>query len=571
MALSFDKLRALRASRGLEIPPAFNIAHHFVDRPAEAHPQRPAILGLPAAPGVPSYAKSAGKPAAVSYREIEEWVNRAGNALRGLGCQPAAAGQPGDRVLIVLPDSVEFIAAFFGAAKIGAVAVPVNPMARAADHAYSLSDSGARIAIVHQGALGEFLPALEGRALGTLVVVGGSQARQSPTLAGDGGERPRPEGSGRAHTLDWHDWLEAASSRLEPHPTSSTDTAFFLYTSGSGGTPKAAVHQHKDMLVTSQSFARGVLGLRPDDLTFSVSKLFFAYGLGNGMYFPFSVGASALLNAERPRPEKVMELVARHRPTVFFSVPTFYAALLQERDRGTRADFSSVRLAVSSGEALPAELFEQFRRRFGLAILDGIGSTEMLHMFISNRPEQARAGTCGIEVPNYEAAVVDDAGQPVPSGEIGNLWVRGQSAFAGYWNKPELTACAFRDGWVVTGDKFFRDDEGYYHYCGRADDMMKVSGMWVSPGEVENALLGHPQVAEAAVVGATDAWGLVRPVAYVVLREGAEASPQVAQEIREFVQARLVSYQCPQEVRFLGELPKTATGKIQRYRLRGRP
>jgi len=460
--------------------------------------------------------------------------------------------------LIVLPDSVEFVATFFGAAKIGAVAVPVNPMSRAADFAYFLSDSGARIAIVHQLALAEFLPALVQHSVEWVILA-------------SRGELPRGEDLGRAHTLGWDDWIGAAASRLEAHPTSCADTAFLLYTSGSGGTPKAAVHQHKDMLVTSESFAGGVLGLRPDDLTFSVSKLFFAYGLGNGMYFPFSAGARALLNPERPRAEKVIEIVARHRPTVFFSVPTFYAALLEEANQRTRADFSSVRLAVSAGEALPAELFAQFRSRFGLEILDGIGSTELLHMFISNRPGQARPGTCGTEVPNYEARIVDDAGSPVRTGEIGHLWVRGQSAFAGYWNKPDLTALTFRDGWVVTGDKFYRDADGYYHHCGRSDDMMKVSGMWVSPAEVENALLGHPRVAETAVVGSPDALGLVRPVAYVVLREGAEATPELAHQIREFVRARLVSYKCPQEVRFLAELPKTATGKIQRYRLRGRP
>jgi len=517
----------------LNLPPQFNIADHFIDRPSREHPERIAVLG---------------EPAPLCYRELAELVNRAGNALLDLGCQP------GDRILIVLPDSAEFIAAFFGAAKIGAAAVPVNSMTRTADYGYYLADSGARVAIVHESSLAEFLPAVQGHPVACLVVVG------APAGAQRGGQR-----------LNWTDWIGAASPNLQPQPTSSMDIAFFLYTSGSGGTPKAAVHQHKDMLVTSQSFAQGVLGLEPDDRTFSVSKLFFAYGLGNAMYFPFSVGASTLLNPERPRPEKVAELVARQRPSVFFAVPTFYAGVLREAERGLRVDFSSVRMAVSAGEVLPAEIFEQFRKRFGLEILDGIGSTEMLHMFISNRPGQARAGTCGIEVPGYEAVIVDDGGQPVAAGEIGNLWINGQSAFAGYWNKPELTARARQGEWVVTGDKFFCDADGYYHYCGRTDDMMKVSGMWVSPGEVENALLGHPLVAEAAVVGTTDAAGLTRAAAYVVLCPGAEASPQLAREIRESVRSRLVSYKCPQEVRFLDELPKTATGKIQRFRLRSLP
>jgi len=516
----------------LEIPSQFNIARYFIDRPADAHPNRIAV---------------AGEPDAVTYGELRDMVNRTGNALAGLGCAP------GDRVLIVLPDSAEFVAAFFGAAKIGVIAVPVNPMTRAADYAYYLADSGARVAVVHQMAFAEFLGSSERRpeALERIIVVGASNPQ---TLRDD--------------MLRWEEWVAGASSELEARATNNNETAFFLYTSGSGGSPKAAVHQHKDMFVTASSFAAGILGLRPEDRTFSVSKLFFAYGLGNGMYFPFSTGASTILDPERPRPDRVLDFVARHRPTIFFSVPTFYAALLREVEGGAKADFSSVRLAVSAGEALPSEVFEQWRKRFGLEILDGIGSTEMLHMFISSRPGQAQAGTCGIEVPNYEARVVDDQGTSMPAGEIGNLWVKGQSAFAGYWNKPELTGRARRGDWVVTGDKFFRDADGYYHYCGRTDDMLKVAGMWVSPQEVENALLGHPSVAEAAVVGERDSSGLTRPIAFVILRAGIQASSVLAREIRESARMRLPNYKCPQEIRFLDELPKTATGKIQRFRLR---
>ncbi len=515
------------------LPQALNIAAHFIDRPAREHPSRVAIVG---------------EPAAVTYAELSQLVNRVGNALRG------SKHQPGERVLIILPDSAEFIASFFGATRIGAVAVPVNPMARWADYAYFLADSGARIAIVHSAALAEFLPAVQGTPLERVVLVG------TPPSA--------PDAFARVEFLNWTAWTQSASIELPLHVTAASDTAFFLYTSGSGGQPKAAVHQHKDMLITCRGFAAGVLGLRPDDRTLSVSKLFFAYGLGNGMYFPFSVGASTVLNPDRPKADRVIDLVAQHKPTVFFAVPTFYAALLREVDRGVAADFASVRLAVSAGEMLPPKIFEQFRDKFGLEILDGIGSTEMLHMFCSSRPGQARPGSCGVEVPGYEARIVDDAGQPVLSGEIGNLWVKGESAFAGYWNKPELTARTKRGEWVVTGDKFFRDADGYYHYCGRADDMMKVAGMWVSPGEVENVLLGHPEVAEAAVVGASDSWGLTRVVAYVVLRGGGEGSAELAEEIREFARARLAGYKCPQEVRFQAELPKTATGKIQRFRLR---
>lgn len=513
------------------LPEIFNIAEYFLDRPAREHRQRIAIAGI-------------GR--AFPYGELAELANRAGNALLTAGI-----GR-GDRVLIVLPDSAEFIAAFFGAAKIGAVAVPVNSMARASDYAHYLSDCGARIAVVHSSILGEFLPA-SGETPQTQIVIVGDE------YADTGGVR----------CLKWSEWTGKASSRLAAAATSPLDTAFFLYTSGSGGQPKGAVHRHKDMLATSRGFAQGVLGLRADDVTFSVSKLFFAYGLGNGMYFPFSAGAATLLNPERTRVETVAEIVARHKPTAFFSVPTFYAALLREAESGRQMDFSSVRLAVSAGEALPGEIFERFRAKFGLEILDGIGSTEMLHMFLSSRQGQARPGSCGCPVPGYEAKIVDDSGEPVKTGEIGNLWVKGESAFAGYWQKAELTAQTKRaDDWVVTGDKFTCDADGYFHYCGRTDDMMKVSGMWVSPGEVENALLSHPQVAEGAVVGVATAEGLTHAVAYVVLRGGAGESPDLAQEIREHVKARLVAYKCPREVRFCAELPKTATGKIQRFKLR---
>ncbi len=516
-----------------ELPALVNIADEFVSRPAREHPQRVAILG---------------EPAPCTYREVESAVNRAAVGLKEWGCSP------GDRVLIVLPDCPEFIAAFFGAAKIGAVAVPVNCFTRAGDYEHWIGDSGARIAIVHCGAHAEFSRASAKFSRLAVVIVG-----QPGATFGAG-----REGQGSL----WDEWFRGRAHEIAPHPTAATDPAFFLYTSGSGGRPKATIHRHQDMLVTSQCFAQGVLALRPDDRIFSVSKLFFAYGLGNGMYFPLSVGAATLLHPERPRADKVAELVGRYRPTVFFSVPTFYAALLREADQGSVGDFSSVRLAVSAGESLPAELFHRFRERFGIEILDGIGSTEMLHMFISCRPGQARPGSCGVEVPGYEARILDDAGSPAPAGEIGNLWVKGESAFAGYWNLPELTARTKQREWVLTGDKFFRDNDGFYHYCGRSDDMMKVSGMWVSPGEVENALLSHPAVAEAAVVGRGDSFGLLRPTAYIVLRAGEGHRPELAGEIRSWVRERLLSYKCPQEIHFVAELPKTATGKIQRFRLR---
>ena len=508
----------------------FNIASHFLDVPAAEHPRRAAVLG---------------EPDRVTYGELAALANRVGNALRAQG---VAAG---DRVLIVLPDSAEFIAAFFGAAKIGALAVPLNPFARAADYIHYIENSEPCVAIVHSTALAEFLPASSERPQMPIVVAGDEAAATS--------------GVACAH---WREWTNSASDTLIAANTLSSDSAFMLYTSGSGGRPKAAVHRHADMLATTANYAHSVLNLREDDVTFSVSKLFFAYGLGNGMYFPFSRAASTVLNPERPNAAQVIELVERYRPTLFFAVPTFYAALLREAERKQRPDFSSLRLCVSAGESLPAEIFARWKRTFGLEIIDGIGSTEMLHMFISSRPGKCKPASCGFPVPGSEARIVNDAGESVPDGEIGNLWVRSESAFAEYWRIPDLTLRTKRDGWVVTGDKFFRAADGYYHYCGRADDMLKIAGMWVSPGEVENALLGHPLVAETAVVGATDDRGLTYAIAYIALRGDLTGSEQLAAEIRDHVKARLVSYKVPREFRFCGALPKTITGKIQRFRLR---
>src|SRR5438094_8310928 len=515
-----------------KLPEHFNLASHFLDAPAALHPGRVAIIG---------------EPREITYSELAALANRAGNALCAQGVSH------GDRVLIAQPDSAEFIAAFFGAAKIGAVAVPVNPFARSSDYIHYLENSEPQAAIVHSESLAEFLPASSVRPQIPIVVVG------EETIDSHG-----------VSCAKWNDWIAAASEQLAAADTSPRDAAFMLYTSGSGGAPKAAVHRHADSLVASRNYAQSVLGLRADDLTFSVSKLFFAYGLGNGMYFPLSAGARMMLNPERTSVPHVIDLVARYRPTIFFAVPTFYAAVLREAERPERrVDFSSVRKCVSAGETLPAEIFNAWKRQFGIEILDGIGSTEMLHIFISSVPGKCKPGSCGFPVPGYEVKIVDDSGEPVRDGDIGNLWVRGASAFAEYWQIPELTARTKRGDWVVTGDKFFSDSDGYYHYCGRADDMLKVAGMWVSPMEVENALLGHPLIVESAVGGAMDARGLMYSVAHVVLRPECEGSGKLAAEICEHVKARLVSYKVPREVRFCRELPKTVTGKIQRFKLRG--
>jgi len=515
----------------LKIPERFNLAEHFLFAPAARHPERVAIVG---------------EPYRITYGDLAALAERAGNALSEQGiCR-------GDRVLIVLPDSAEFVASFFGATALGALAVPVNPHSRSSDFIHYLENCEPSVAIVHSEALEAFLPASSERPQMPLVVVG--------------------EGRFETHGVScerWEAWISSPSSSLAPAELSSQDPAFLLYTSGSGGLPKAAVHSHGDMLVTSHCYARGVLGLCQEDVAFSSSKLFFAYGLGNGMYFPFSAGASTILNPQRVSPERVIEVLSHHKPTVFFAVPTLYAAILRELEKAnSHLDLSSVRLCVSAGETLPAEIFERWRRKFGLEILDGIGSTEMLHIFISSRPGKCKPGSCGFPVPGYDAKIVEESGANVPDGEIGNLWVRGASAFSEYWRIPELTERTKRSDWVVTGDKFLREPNGHYQYCGRADDMLKVAGMWVSPVEVENAILGHPHVAEAAVVGATDARGLTYAVAYVTLRAGFPGSDHLASEIRNHVKARLVPHKVPREVRFCGELPKTVTGKIQRFKLR---
>jgi benzoate-CoA ligase len=403
-----------------ELPQHFNVAAHFLEAPARRHPERVAIVG---------------QPGKVTYGELSALANRAGNALRSNGVSP------GDRVLIVLPDSAEFMAVFFGAAKIGAVAVPVNPFARTSDYIHYLENSEPRAAIIHSNALAEFLPASSVRPQIPIVVVGDEKV----DLHG-------------VSFAKWSAWTAAAAEHLVAANTSPRDLAFMLYTSGSGGTPKAAVHLHADMAVASLNYAQGILGLRAEDVTFSASKLFFAYGLGNGMYFPLSVGARTILNPEKTKVERVIEIVARDLHPVFFAVPTLYAAILREADGARSAiDFSSVRKCVSAGETLPAEIFNAWKRQFRLEILDGIGSTEMLHIFISSRPGECRPGSCGLPVPGYEVKIVDDNGESVRDGEIGNLWVRGASAFVEYWRITELTARTKRGDWVETGDKFFCD------------------------------------------------------------------------------------------------------------------
>ncbi len=501
-----------------------------------------------------------------TYGELAERVNRAGNALRALG-----AGME-TRVLLCMLDGIDFPAVFWGAIKAGCVPIPINTLLTSNDYAHLLHDSRARIAVVSEALLERFEPVLEGQVhLEHVVVAGKALAEHAPPGAvpnDSGGSVEVPSGAGGTGCHRLADLLADASPRLGPAPTTCDDVAFWLYTSGSTGTPKGSMHLHRDLITTAEHYGVATLGIREDDVVYSAAKLFFAYGLGNAMTFPFHVGATTVVLAGRPTPDAVMALLREHRPTIFYGVPTLYGAMLA-LPRESREDGSSrLRLAVSAGEALPADIGAAWEERFGAPILDGLGSTEMLHIFLSNREGDVRYGTSGTAVPGYELKVVDETGEPAAPGEIGELWVSGDSSAVAYWNQREKSLATFHGPWTRTGDKYVVDEEGYYHYCGRTDDMLKVGGQWVSPFEVESALLGHQKVLEAAVVAVEDEQGLVKPKAFVVPREGVEPDDKLAAALQEFVKDRLAPFKYPRWIEFASGLPKTATGKIQRFKLR---
>ncbi len=478
----------------------------------------------------------------VTYRDLLENTNRVGNLLRQLGVDLE------QRVLLALLDSPEFLYCFFGAIKIGAVAVPVNPWLRAHDYEYLLNDTRARVAVVSESVLPEIqkLARDRVRCLKEIVVVGKNVAL--------------------ANLIDL---MKAASPDLRAEPTSKDDMAFWLYSSGSTGAPKGCVHLHHDMVVSSEAYAKGILRMNESDRCYSVARLFFAYGLGNAGYFPLYCGATTILSPARPTPSGIFADVERYRPTLFFSVPTNYAALLAH-PRGDRKEFdlSSIRHAVSAGESLPGALFERFKQRFGVEILDAWGSTETLQMVLANSPGEARAGSSGKLIPYFEAKIVDENGVAVPQGEIGQLFVKADSTCSGYWNQHEKNKTTFEGAWFRTGDKYYQDEDGYFWYAGRADDLFKVNGRWLSPAEVERALVAHPAVREAGVIAREDGAGLLKPAAYVVLNESLVESDELRRELQDWVGHELGSYKKPQWVEYLPELPRTATGKLQRFKLR---
>lgn len=513
----------------VSLPDQLNAAGVFVDRHIrEGRSEKAAILF---------------EDAVVTYRDLFHGVNRVGNALLALDVRME------ERVVILMPDTPELVFSFFGAIKIGAVAILANTMLKPADYQYLLDDSRARVLIVHD----LLLPRIEAirdslKYLKHLIVVGEDS-----------------HGNPRLEAL-----MADASPELEAAETSKDDAAFWIYSSGTTGFPKGAIHLQHDMIVEAEYYGKQTVGVEESDTSFSVAKLFFAFGLGNALYFPLYTGGTTVLLPDRPVPQKVFEVIDRYQPTVFYSVPTSYAALLQEAENTGRTSLGRVRMCVSAGEPLPAAIFQRWKERFGFEIYDGIGSTEILHIYISNRPGHVKPGATGQIVPGYEARIVDDEFHDVPAGEVGTLLIKGDSIANGYWNKHQQNKDTFLGEWINTRDKFRLDEDGFFWYSGRTDDMMKVSGQAVWPADVESLLLGHPAVLESGVVGFNDGQGLLKPRAYVVLKDGYEASAELVREIQTFVKQNTSPHKYPRSIIFIDELPKTASGKIQRYKLRQR-
>ena len=475
----------------------------------------------------------------VTFAQLHTSVNRVASRLSDLGVRRE------QRVLLVLDDTLAFPAAFLGAMRIGAVPIPVNFLMRPDDFGYFLDDSYAVAAVVDANLLEKVEPEVSKRADVSLVVANGGA----------------PE---NAESLDR--WLEEGSDEIDPVNTHPDDPAFWLYSSGSTGPPKGVAHRHASVAATCQNYAWPTLGLDDSDVVFSSTKMFHAYGLGNNLSFPLSVGATSVYLTGRPTPDRLLERVESHRPTVYFSVPALYNAILAHPQfEGT--DWSSVRLGVSAAEPLPPEIWHRFHEQTGIEILDGLGSTEMLHIYCSNRAGAVKPGTSGTPVDGYELAINDETGEPVDVGAAGEMWVRGPSALSGYWHQLARTQDKLAGGWFATGDRYHQDAEGYYAYEGRVDDMMKIGGLWVSPIEIENRLMEHASVHEAAVV-AVDIDHLSRIKAAVILSEGRQGDDTLITELQEWCKAELLGYQYPHVVEFVDDFPRTATGKIQRFKLR---
>lgn len=485
-----------------------------------------------------------------SYAELCVNAARCGNALSSLGL---AAGE---RVLLLLNDTASYPAVFFGAIRAGLVPMLINTLSPKDLIGFYLQDSAAPVAVVDAEYAASFdQETIAGTQLRTLIVINGEAAREPSSI----------------QVLNGDQWFARFPSQLDAAPTSRDDMAFWMYSSGSTGRPKGIVHLQHDMAYTAESFGRHILGIEENDICFSVPKIFFAYGFGNSITFPFSVGASTVLLPGRPEPKTVLELIAQFRPTLFFGLPTLYNALLNH-PRIDTADLSSVRLCLSAAEVLSQELFNDWKRRFGLEIMEGLGSTEVLHIYLSNTREQKKIGAAGRRVPGYEVRLTTPEGEPVAQGEEGVMWVRGHSNAPCYWNRPDKTAQTMREeGWIWTGDRLVEDKDGFFTFVGRVDDLIKVSGQWIYPLEIELCLSEHPAVRECAVLGLELADRRMTTKAFVILRDGYQDSELLTRELQDHVKSKLLPYKYPRLVEYRSDLPKTGTGKIDRQKLRSVP
>lgn len=478
----------------------------------------------------------------MTFREVAEEANQVGNALKKLRVRL------GDCVAILAPDGPAWATTFFGSLKIGAVALGLNTLLREHEIGFMLVDGRARVLVVHLDLLPLIARCRSQSPFLEQIVVIGDAPRDNPSFA---------------------EWIGGESTHLDPAPTHREDFGTLNYSSGTTGDPKGVLHAHKDYALAAELVGVRVLGLQAADRTFSNAKLFFVYGLGGNLVFPWYVGASTVLHPGPSRDtRRVLEVIDRFKPTVFYNAPTGYAAALAVSDLTEAYDLSCLRLCVSAGEALPAPLWQEWKARTGIDILDGIGSTENFHMFISNRPGAIRPGSSGTPVPGYDTKIVDDAGNAVAPGKVGNLLIKGETTALGYLHQYTRSRMTFLGEWLHTGDKYSVDDDGFYWHAGRADDMLKVGGLWVSPVEVESALISHPAVSECAVVGLPDRSGLIKPKAWVKLADGYAASEELVDALIDHCTEKMAAYKRPRWIAFVDDLPKTATGKIQRFRLR---
>ncbi len=514
----------------MEVPRQYNAVHDFLDRNiADGFGDKPAFVD---------------PHRELTYLELQTATNRIANVLTDLAIRRES------RVAMLMLDTVDFPIVFWGSLRAGVIPVCLNTLLTTDQYEYLLSDSRAEALFISAELLPTVAPLLDSlESLKQVVVIGGDDGHQYKSFGA---------------------LLRMADADFPAIDTCSDEIAFWLYSSGSTGNPKGVRHVHSSLTHVALFYGKGVLGIEPDDTVFAAAKLFFAYGLGAGMAIPMSVGATTVLLPDRPTPQSVLDILHTHNPTLFFGVPTLFASMLDEPTCLPENSSAGLRLCISAGEALPADVGKAWKQRMGIDIVDGVGSTEMLNAFLSNRPDDVRYGTSGREFDGYRLKLVDEDGAEVGDNEIGELLVSGGSAANGYWNQREKSRNTFAGIWTRTGDKYYRDTEGYYHYCGRNDDMFKVGGRWVSPFEVEQALSSHPAISEAAVVAEEDGNGLIKPKAVVVLAEGA-SSDRLYTELKNHVKSAVGAWKYPRWITIVDELPRTATGKIQRYKLRRQP